>query len=241
MLTRLERYFGFAAHETTWRTEILAGLTTFITMAYIIFVNPAILSQTGMPLAAVTTSTCLCAAIGSILMGALANYPLALAPGMGLNAYFTYTVVKGMGVPWQTALGAVFHLRRYLPAVDLRRHPAEAAGRDSASTALGGGGRHRTVHRVHRPAELGHHRSQPGDHGDPGQPARAHHATRDLRHRADRGAAGLPRQGVDADRRAGHAGGRDPAAPGQVHAVDLQPDGDPRYGLSSGHSRRAAG
>jgi AGZA family xanthine/uracil permease-like MFS transporter len=108
MLTRLERYFGFAAHETTWRTEILAGLTTFITMAYIIFVNPAILSETGMPLAAVTTSTCLCAAVGSILMGALANYPLALAPGMGLNAYFTYSVVKGMGVPWQTALGAVF-------------------------------------------------------------------------------------------------------------------------------------
>jgi AGZA family xanthine/uracil permease-like MFS transporter len=108
MLTRLERHFGFAAHNTTWRTELLAGLTTFITMAYIIFVNPAILSETGMPLAAVTTSTCLCAAIGSILMGALANYPLALAPGMGLNAYFTYTVVKGMGVPWQTALGAVF-------------------------------------------------------------------------------------------------------------------------------------
>lgn len=108
MLTRLERYFGFAAHNTTWRTEILAGLTTFVTMAYIIFVNPAILSQTGMSLAAVTTATCLCAGIGSILMGALANYPLALAPGMGLNAYFTYTVVKGMGVPWQTALGAVF-------------------------------------------------------------------------------------------------------------------------------------
>jgi AGZA family xanthine/uracil permease-like MFS transporter len=108
MLTRLERHFGFAEHNTTWRTELLAGLTTFITMAYIIFVNPAILSETGMPLAAVTTSTCLCAAIGSILMGALANYPLALAPGMGLNAYFTYTVVKGMGVPWQTALGAVF-------------------------------------------------------------------------------------------------------------------------------------
>jgi AGZA family xanthine/uracil permease-like MFS transporter len=77
-------------------------------MAYIIFVNPAILSATGMPLAAVTVATCLCAAFGSILMGALANYPLALAPGMGLNAYFTYTVVKGMGVPWQTALGAVF-------------------------------------------------------------------------------------------------------------------------------------
>jgi AGZA family xanthine/uracil permease-like MFS transporter len=108
MLSRLEQYFAFAAHQTTWRTELLAGLTTFVTMAYIIFVNPAILSETGMPLAAVTTSTCLCAAVGSILMGALANYPLALAPGMGLNAYFTYTVVKGMGVPWQTALGAVF-------------------------------------------------------------------------------------------------------------------------------------
>jgi AGZA family xanthine/uracil permease-like MFS transporter len=108
MLSRLERHFRFAEHDTNWRTEILAGVTTFVTMAYIIFVNPSILSQTGMPLAAVTTATCLCAAFGSILMGALANYPLALAPGMGLNAYFTYTVVKGMGVPWQTALGAVF-------------------------------------------------------------------------------------------------------------------------------------
>ena len=108
MRRRLERYFHFAEHGTGWRTELLAGLTTFVTMAYIIFVNPAILSQTGMPLAAVTTATCLCAGFGSILMGALANYPLALAPGMGLNAYFTYTVVKGMGVPWQTALGAVF-------------------------------------------------------------------------------------------------------------------------------------
>src|SRR5271168_1822963 len=106
--TRLEHYFGFSAHATNWRTEILAGLTTLITMAYIIFVNPSLLTKTGMPLAAVTTATCLCAAFGSILMGALANYPLALAPGMGLNAYFTYTVVKGMGVPWQTALGAVF-------------------------------------------------------------------------------------------------------------------------------------
>ena len=108
MRARLEQHFRFAEHNATWRTELLAGLTTFVTMAYIIFVNPAILSETGMPLAAVTVSTCLCAAFGSILMGALANYPLALAPGMGLNAYFTYTVVKGMGIPWQIALGAVF-------------------------------------------------------------------------------------------------------------------------------------
>lgn len=108
MRQRLEVYFRFADHGTTWRTELLAGVTTFVTMAYIIFVNPSILSETGMPVAAVTVATCLCAAFGSILMGALANYPLALAPGMGLNAYFTYTVVKGMGVPWPTALGAVF-------------------------------------------------------------------------------------------------------------------------------------
>ena len=100
----LERYFAFAEHKTTWRTEVLAGITTFVTMAYIIFVNPSILSETGMPIGAVTIATCLCAAFGSIMMGVLANLPLALAPGMGLNAYFTYTVVKGMGIPWEAAL-----------------------------------------------------------------------------------------------------------------------------------------
>ena len=105
---RLEHYFEFKRLGTDWKTEILAGITTFVTMAYIVFVNPAILHETGMPLAAVTAATCISAAIGSMLMGAFARYPIALAPGMGLNAYFTYTVVKGMGVAWQTALGAVF-------------------------------------------------------------------------------------------------------------------------------------
>src|SRR3712207_1888366 len=105
---RLEHYFEFAALGTNWRTEIVAGLTTFVTMAYIIFVNPSILSETGMPFTGVLTATCVSAAVGSIVMGALARYPIALAPGMGLNAYFTYTVVKGMGIPWQVALGAVF-------------------------------------------------------------------------------------------------------------------------------------
>jgi AGZA family xanthine/uracil permease-like MFS transporter len=104
----LERHFQFQELGATWRTEVLAGFTTFMTMAYIVFVNPAILHEAGMPLAAVTAATCLSAAFGSLLMGSLANYPIALAPGMGLNAYFTYTVVKGMDVPWQTALGAVF-------------------------------------------------------------------------------------------------------------------------------------
>jgi adenine/guanine/hypoxanthine permease len=108
MRKRLESYFEFARLETNWRTEILAGVTTFLTMAYIVLVNPAILADAGVPLPAVTAATCLSAAFGSILMGVIARYPIALAPGMGLNAYFTYTVCIKMHVPWQTALGAVF-------------------------------------------------------------------------------------------------------------------------------------
>ena len=108
MLKRLEAYFEFAHLGTNWRTEILAGVTTFLTMAYIVLVNPAILADAGVPLPAVTAATCLSAAFGSILMGIIARYPIALAPGMGLNAYFTYTVCIKMHVPWQTALGAVF-------------------------------------------------------------------------------------------------------------------------------------
>src|SRR5215472_8308436 len=108
MLTQLERYFEFKRLGTNWRTEILAGVTTFLTMAYIVLVNPGILKDAGVPLAAATAATCLSAAFGSILMGVVARYPIALAPGMGLNAYFTYTVCIKMHVPWQTALGAVF-------------------------------------------------------------------------------------------------------------------------------------
>jgi len=104
----LERYFDFETLGTNWRTEILAGATTFVTMAYIVFVNPSILKDAGISPAAATAATCLSAAFGSLLMGAVARYPIALAPGMGLNAYFTYTVVQGMGVSWQVALGAVF-------------------------------------------------------------------------------------------------------------------------------------
>lgn len=104
----LEEYFEFQRLGANWRTEALAGVTTFLTMAYIIFVNPSILRDAGMPVEATMAATCVSAAFGSVLMGVLARYPIALAPGMGLNAYFAYTVVKGLGVPWQTALGAVF-------------------------------------------------------------------------------------------------------------------------------------
>lgn len=104
----LENFFQLRAHGTTVRTEVLAGLTTFLTMAYIIFVNPDILSAAGMPKESVFVATCLAAALGSLIMGLWANYPMALAPGMGLNAYFAFAVVQGMGFTWQAALGAVF-------------------------------------------------------------------------------------------------------------------------------------
>lgn len=107
-MTWLARTFKLEEHQTDVRTEVLAGLTTFLTMAYIIFVNPNILADAGMPHDAVFVATCIAAAIGTIIMGMYANYPIAMAPGMGLNAYFAYAVVKGMGFTWQAALGAVF-------------------------------------------------------------------------------------------------------------------------------------
>lgn len=103
-----ERLFKLSEHGTTVRTEILAGVTTFLTMAYIVFINPNILADAGMPKGAVFVATCLVAALGSLVMAFYANYPIALAPGMGLNAYFAYVVVLGMGYTWQAALGAVF-------------------------------------------------------------------------------------------------------------------------------------
>lgn len=104
----LEKLFKLKEHGTNVRTEILAGLTTFLTMAYIIAVNPGILSQTGMPFDAVFVATCIAAAFGSAVMGLWANYPVALAPGMGLNAFFTFGVVFGMEQSWEVALGCVF-------------------------------------------------------------------------------------------------------------------------------------
>ena len=104
----IERVFKLSEHNTNVRTELIAGLTTFLTMAYIIFVNPSILGDAGMPKGAVFVATCLVAALGTTIMALYANYPIALAPGMGLNAYFAYVVVLHMGFTWQAALGAVF-------------------------------------------------------------------------------------------------------------------------------------
>ncbi|BAJ03292.1 NCS2 family permease [Shewanella violacea] len=104
----LEKLFKLKENHTSLKQEALAGLTTFLTMVYIIFVNPMMLADAGMDHGAVFVATCLAAAIGCLIMGIVANYPIALAPGMGLNAFFTYTVVGEMGYTWETALGAVF-------------------------------------------------------------------------------------------------------------------------------------
>jgi adenine/guanine/hypoxanthine permease len=104
----LDGLFRLSAHGTNVRTEVIAGITTFLTMAYIIFVNPQILSTTGMDQSAVFVATCLAAALGCFIMGFYANWPIAMAPGMGLNAFFAFTVVGALGYTWQQALGAVF-------------------------------------------------------------------------------------------------------------------------------------
>src|SRR5216117_3723825 len=103
----LERLFRLSENSTTVATEVLAGVTTFLTMAYIIFVQPAVLSAAGMDFGAVLTATCLATALATALMGLLANYPIAVAPAMGHNFFFAYSVVIGMKVPWRVALGGV--------------------------------------------------------------------------------------------------------------------------------------
>ncbi len=117
----MERLFGLRERGTDARTEVLAGATTFLTMAYIIIVNPSIMAAAGIDQGAAFVATCLAAAIGSMLMGFWANLPIALAPGMGLNAYFAFAVVQGMGIPWQVALGAVFLAGLLFLAVSLAR------------------------------------------------------------------------------------------------------------------------
>ncbi|HKW35555.1 MAG TPA: NCS2 family permease [Candidatus Acidoferrum sp.] len=104
----LQRVFNLNENQTTVQRELLAGLTTFMTMAYVVVVNPRILSEAGMPVDGVLFATCISSAAATLIMGLWANYPIALAPGMSLNAYFAYSIVLGRGVPWQTALGVVF-------------------------------------------------------------------------------------------------------------------------------------
>ena len=108
MKSKIDQFFAIEAHQTSLQKEVLAGVTTFITMAYIIFVNPQMMAQSGMDHGAIFVGTCLAAAFACLFMGLYANWPVGLAPGMGLNAFFTYTVVGEMGYSWEVALGAVF-------------------------------------------------------------------------------------------------------------------------------------
>ena len=108
MKPSLDQFFQLNKRNTSIKQELMAGLTTFLAMAYIAIVNPAILSEAGMDFGGVFVATCLAAALGSIMMGVTANYPISLAPGMGQNAFFAYSIVIGMGHSWQTALATVF-------------------------------------------------------------------------------------------------------------------------------------
>ena len=181
----LERYFEFKKLNTTWKTEILAGVTTFITMAYIVFVNPAILKDAGMPVPAVFAATCLAAAFGSILMGAFARYPIALAPGMGLNAYFTYTVVKGHGRTVANGAGCGVSVGRGVPdsyrdghsAMDHRGNPLGAIRRSERWDW--------PVHRLRRTAQRRNREGRSSDHRLHGKPARSERRARGVRHPDD--------------------------------------------------------
>nr|HQI50123.1 NCS2 family permease [bacterium] len=137
----LDRFFNLSANHTTLRTELVAGLTTFITMAYIIFVNPAILSLTGMDRSAVFTATILSTVIATLIMGLYANVPFAQAPGMGMNAFFTFTVVLTMGLSWQQALAIVFLcgvINFIIVVTNIRKMLIEAIP-ESLQHAIGGG------------------------------------------------------------------------------------------------------
>jgi AGZA family xanthine/uracil permease-like MFS transporter len=177
----LDSFFKLRQSGTDVRTEMLAGLTTFLTMAYIIFVNPSILGDAGMPKDAVFVATCLVAALGSAVMGLYANYPIAMAPGMGLNAYFAYAVVLGMKVPWQAALGAVFVSGCLFILVSV--FGLRALIVNGIPLAAGGDhGRPRDVPGADRAEERRHRRGQRADPGQGGRPAQAggHHGRRRL-------------------------------------------------------------
>src|SRR5277367_3833663 len=121
----LDRVFHLPEYKTTVQRELIGGLTTFMAMAYVVVVNPRVLGEAGMPVEGVLFATCLSAAIATLIMGLWAYYPIALAPGMSLNAYFTYSTVLGRGVPWQTALGVVFlsgSLLLLLTLTNIREH-----------------------------------------------------------------------------------------------------------------------
>ena len=160
----LDRVFHLTENQTTVQRELLGGLTTFMAMAYVVVVNPRILGEAGMPVEGVLFATCVSTAIATLVMGLWANYPIALAPGMSLNAYFTYSVVMGRHVPWQTALGVVFLsglIFLLLTLTKIREHIVNDIPDSSEARHRGG---HRPFHCVHRNAERATDRAEFRDH-----------------------------------------------------------------------------
>ena len=149
----LEKFFKLKENGTNVKTEIIAGITSFMTMAYILAVNPSIMSAAGMDHGAVFTATALAAFIGTLAMALFANYPFALAPGMGLNAYFAYTVVLGMGYSWQYALAAVFAEGIIFIVLSLTNVREAIFNADPAESEICSQRWYRSVYRIYRPAE----------------------------------------------------------------------------------------
>ncbi|VFS15331.1 adenine permease PurP [Enterobacter cancerogenus] len=182
----LERVFKLREHGTTARTEVIAGFTTFLTMVYIVFVNPQILGVAGMDTSAVFVTTCLIAALGSILMGVFANLPVALAPAMGLNAFFAFVVVQAMGLPWQVGMGAIFWGAIGLLLLTIFRVRYWMIANIPVSLRVGITSGYRPVHR-HDGAEKRRcdrgEPGNPGEHWQPDLPQRAAGRARLLYHR----------------------------------------------------------
>ncbi len=232
--------FELQKHGTTVQTELLAGVTTYMTMVYIVFVNPAILAETGMDKGAVFVATCLAAAFGSAFMGLYANYPVALAPGMGLNAYFTYTVVKGLACPLadrarrRVPVGRPLPHRQHHadPCLDHQQHLQIAEARDI--------GRNRLFPRGHRPAWGRRDRRPPRDAGDGRRPQDARRGDRGPGIHPHGRAAGAARAWRDPDRRARGLRSRPGDGPQHVFRHSLPAAPDRAIVPADGCRRRAA-
>ena len=207
----LERIFHLTENKTTVRRELLGGLTTFMAMAYVVVVNPRILGEAGMPVEGVLFATCVSAAIATLVMGLWANYPIALAPGMSLNAYFTYSIVLGRGVPWQTALGVVFlsgTLFLILTLTNIREHIVnDIPDCLKHGTAAGIGFFIAFVGLAQRQ----NNRGQLGDIRRPGKIFRSAGAPRRVRAGSDRHSDVAQNRRRDSDRHCGHCAGGNPS------------------------------
>ena len=173
----IERYFRLTENQTTVRREFLGGVTTFITMAYIVVVNPQILAQAGMPVEGVVFATCVASAAATLVMGLYANYPIALAPGMSLNAYFTYSVCLGMHVPWRTALGVIFFSGVFFLVLTVTRVREQIVNGIPECLKYLDGRWDRDVHRLCRAAECEAGGGESGNVRQPGELCRPRGAT----------------------------------------------------------------